>query len=145
MRKARLQWIILLAVFVAVLALPLHAQERETVTPEEALKYHGQSRTICGKIASTRYAAKSKDQPTFLHLGKPYPEHAFTIVIWGRDRGKFEKPPEELYWNMEVCVSGLIVEHNGKPQIVVKNPSQISIKDLSVNRSSFSPSDDGAR
>ena len=128
MRRAKLQWIIFLAVHLALLAPPLHAQNQQTVTPDEALRHHGQSITVCGKIAGTQYAAKLKGKPTLLHLGKSYPEHLFTIVIWESDRGKFEKPPEELFWNKEVCVSGLIVEHNGKPQIVVKNPSQISIR-----------------
>lgn len=119
---------IFLAVFFVCLVLPAHAQEKQTVPAEGALKYHGQSITVCGKVAGSLYAGKIKGQPTLLHLEKPYPEHLFTIVIWGADRGRFQKPPEDLYGNKDVCVNGLIVEHNGKPQIVVRNPSQMSIR-----------------
>ncbi len=49
-------------------------------------------------------------------------------MIFGSERDRFEKPPETFYDGKDVCVSGLIVEHKGKPQIVVKNPSQITIK-----------------
>jgi len=128
MRKAWFQWSIFLVVHLILLALPLHARDRQMVAPEEALRHHGQIVTVCGTVAGTQYAGKIKGQPTLLHLVKPYPEHVFTIVIWGTDRGKFEKVPEELYKNRDVCVEGLIVEHNGKPQIVVRDPSRMSVK-----------------
>ena len=108
--------------------LQLPAQNLQAVALEEALKYHLQIRTVCGKIAGTQYAGKIKGQPTLLHMGKPYPEHVFTIVIWGADRGKFDGAPEDFYGGKEVCVTGMIVEHNGKPQIVVKDPSQMTVK-----------------
>lgn len=128
MNRPKLQWIFFLAVLFASFVLPIHAQAQQTVRPEDALKYHGQSITVCGKVAGTQYARKIKGQPTLLHMGKPYPEHIFTIVIWGSDRAKFEESPEELYEGKKVCVRGLIVEHNGKPQIVVRNPSQMNVR-----------------
>lgn len=128
MRRGKLLWVILAVVHLTLLVLPLHAQDQQKIPPQEALKYHGQSKTVCGKVAGVQYALKIEGQPTLLHLERPYPGHVFTIVIWGSDRGKFEKPPEALYANQEVCVTGLIVEHKGKPQIVVRNPSQMSIR-----------------
>lgn len=128
MRKAWIQGIVFMVVHLASFTVCLHARDLQTVPPEEALKYHLQTKTVCGKIAGTQYAGKIKGQPALLHMGKPYPEHVFTIVIWGADRGKFNGAPEDLYRGKEVCVTGMIVEHNGKPQIVVKDPSQISLR-----------------
>jgi len=105
-----------------------YTQDLKPITAEEAAKYFGQSKTVCGKVASTKYAEKSKKQPTFLNLNRPHPNQVFTIVIWGSDRGKFEKPPEILYDGKDVCVTGLIVEHKGIPQIVARDPGQITIK-----------------
>jgi heme-degrading monooxygenase HmoA len=37
----------------------------------EAKDHVGEAKTICGEVASTRYAAQSKAQPTFLNLDEP--------------------------------------------------------------------------
>lgn len=102
----------------------VYSQEQQ-ITPETAAKFIGEQKTVCGTVASAHYAAKSKGQPTFLNLDKPYPGQIFTAVIWGSDRGKFEKPPEVLYSGKKICVTGTITSYQGKPQIIVKDPSQI--------------------
>jgi micrococcal nuclease len=101
---------------------------QETITPEDAAKFIGQQKTICGKVASTHFAAKSKGQPTFINLDKPYPNQVFTVLIWGSDRGKFEKPPESLYSEKEICVTGMIKSYQGRPEIIVRDSAQISLK-----------------
>lgn len=126
--KKRFCSVLALALFITLAPFLTYAQDQKTITPEEAAKLFGQSKTVCGKVVSPKYAEKSKGQPTFLNLNQPYPNHIFTIVIWGDDRGKFQKPPETLYDGKNVCVSGLIVEHKSIPQIVVKDPPQITIK-----------------
>jgi micrococcal nuclease len=78
--------------------------------------------------ASAHFAAKSKGQPTFINLDKPYPNQVFTVLIWGSDRGKFEKPPETLYSGKEICVTGMVQSYQGRPEIIVKDPSQIKLK-----------------
>ena len=105
----------------------LHAQENY-ITPEDAYKYIGETKTVCGTVASATYAVRSRGKPTFLNLNKPYPNHVFTIVIWGSNRGKFKNPPEVFFKGKEVCVTGLITTYRGKPQIEVSEPSQIKIK-----------------
>ena len=58
-------------------------------------------------------------------LEKPYPNQTFTVVIFQEDREKFGKP-EETYRDQELCVSGKIAEYQGKPQIVAREPKQIT-------------------
>ena len=113
--------------FVAVLvgSVPIAAYSQDTITTEEAAKFLGQQKTVCGKVVSSHYAARSKGKPTFINLDKPYLNEVFTVLIWGSARGKFEKPPQEMYAGKEVCVTGMIKRYHGHPLIIVDQPSQI--------------------
>jgi hypothetical protein len=51
----------------------------------------------------------------------------FTIPIWGIDRPKFGDP-EAKYGNKEACVTGLIKDYKGVPEVVAEQPSQIEIQ-----------------
>lgn len=126
--KRKLCLILALALFIAIIPLLARGQGKQTITPEEASNYLRQSMTVCGKVVGAEYLVRGKGQPTFLNLNQPYPNHIFTIVIFGSERDRFDKPPEIFYDGKDVCVSGLIVEHKGKPQMVVKDPSQITVK-----------------
>jgi hypothetical protein len=77
-------------------------------------------------VVSTRYAASTKGQPTFLNLDKSYPNQVFTVVIWGSNRSKFGMP-EDDYKSKRICVSGKITAYAGLPEIVVDDPKQIRI------------------
>ena len=91
--------------------------------PAAAAKDHiGETGTVCGKVAGTRYLEQSKI--TFLNFDKAYPDTPFTAIIRDEHRGKFGKP-EETYLNKDVCVTGKIEEYNKKPQIVLTDPSQV--------------------
>ncbi len=98
---------------------------QDTIFPEDAAKFIGQLKNVCGTVASAHYAPRGKGQPTFIYLDKPYPNQAFTVIIWGSDRGKFRKPPEEFYSGKTICVTGMIKSHRGRPEIEVKEPDQI--------------------
>lgn len=102
--------------------------QSDTIGASGAINHIGQKKTICGKVASTFFSFKSRGQPTFLNLDKPYPEHVFTAVIWGSDRGQFSEAPERALREKRICVTGLITSYRGKPQITVNSPSQIQLQ-----------------
>ena len=79
-------------------------------------------------VASAKYAERTNRKPTFLNLNKPYPNQIFTALIWGSDRDKFKTPPEIAFKGKRICVTGLIVTYKGIPEIIVEEPSQITIK-----------------
>jgi hypothetical protein len=108
--------------WLSLAAAPAWAQVR--ITPEAALTHVGESATVCGMVASARYAAKSKGSPTFLNLGKPYPQHVFTAIIWGRRRSHFSYKPEELQ-GRSVCITGTVTVHKGIAEMEVSSPAQI--------------------
>jgi hypothetical protein len=94
------------------------------ITAAEAGQHVGRTATVCGVVASGRYAKPTRGRPTFLNLDKPYPDQVFTILIWGENRAKFGTPEQSLL-HKRVCVSGSIREYGGKPEIVASEPSQI--------------------
>jgi hypothetical protein len=97
------------------------------ITPAEAKNHVGEESTVCGTVVGTRYADRSKGQPTFLNLDEPYPKQIFTIVIWGSDRPKFGEP-ERTYRDERVCVTGTITSHKGTPEIAASDPTQMEIQ-----------------
>ncbi len=102
-------------------------QPQSKLSAREAHQHIGQHATVCGVVASARYAPRTKGQPTFLNLEKPYPNQIFTILIWGEDRSKFGKP-EITFADKSVCVSGEIRDYRGEPEIVTSSPTQISLQ-----------------
>jgi len=94
-------------------------------------KYHiGERTTVCGPVVDATWASGSNGKPTFLNLGKPYPDpDRFTVVIWIQNRGNFPQAPEDYYLGKTICVTGLIIEYNGIPEIEVQYPSEIEIQD----------------
>ena len=113
---------------VVVLSTVSIALAQETVSPEGAAEFIGQHKAVCGTAAGAHFAARSKGQPTFLNLDKPYPNQIFTVLIWGSDRSKFEKPPEMPYSGKEICVTGMIQSYQGRPEIIAKDAWQIKIR-----------------
>lgn len=99
-----------------------------TIAPEEAGKHIGEQETVCGKVVGAFYAAHAKGQPTLLDLDRFARRRIFTVLIWGEDRNKFEKSPETLYRGKEICVTGMIKSYRGRPEIIVRDPSQIEAK-----------------
>ena len=70
-------------------ALPATAAE---LRPEDASKHIGETATVCGVVASAKFDADLRLQPTFLDFGKPYPDQPFTAAIYGDNRSKFGTP-----------------------------------------------------
>ena len=120
MRKTIL-WICL----VPFLCQPLIAQAR--ITPAEAKKHVGEEVTVCGNVASTRFAESTGGQPTFINLDKRYPNPLFAMVIWGRNRNRFGNPEKE-YLSKRICVTGKITDYKGTPEIEAKTPGQIWVE-----------------
>lgn len=91
-----------------------------------AINHVGDTASVQGSVISTHYASTSNGQPTFLNVGRDYPDHGrFTVVIWGEDRASFSIPPEEAYASKTICVTGTIQRYQGVPEIIVHSPSAI--------------------
>lgn len=98
------------------------AQGDARIAAAHAAEFVGTSGQVCGKIESARYAENTDGQPTFLHLGAPFPKHAFQVRIWGKNRPRFTTPPESLV-GFVICVSGKIVAASGRAEMEIESPS----------------------
>jgi hypothetical protein len=103
------------------------AAQADPLAPENAVKHQGETVTVCGQVAGAKYAAQVRGGTTFLDFGKPYPDAPFTALIFAGDRAKFGTP-EKTAQGKDFCVTGKIEMYQGKPQIVLKDPKQLSEK-----------------
>lgn len=117
----------LIAIFCATLIWSALAEAQKSISAAEGKDHIGDRITVCGQVASTHFADRSKGQPTFINLDKPYPNQIFTVLIWGSDRPKFGTP-EQIYDGKHVCVTGKISVYRGVPEIITNDPSQISVR-----------------
>ena len=84
----------------------------------------GKEVIVEGKIVD---GYKSKTYTVFLNFEKPYPNNCFTSVIFSSDQYKFVQSPESYYSGKTVRIKGKIQEYQGKPEIILKDPSQIEV------------------
>ena len=110
--------------WIALLTVAAFGQDNKKIPSSEASRHMGERATVCGYVASTRYLSSSRSKPTFLNLGKAYPDQDITVVIWQEDRGAFGQP-ETRYLHRNICVSGQITSYQSRPQIIAKELSQI--------------------
>ena len=78
------------------------------------------------------FNSDSMGNPTFLHIGNPYPDpDRFSVLIWSDHRGKFVDKfppnPETYLLNRVVRVRGFIDVGKGYPEIALSDPADISV------------------
>lgn len=100
-----------------------------SITAFEASAHVGKTAEVCGRVASTAYLQQERGQPVFLNFERPYPDQVFTAVIWGENRAAWNDPPEILYNQKNICVSGRIASHQGIPQVVVRHPRSVRMRE----------------
>ena len=116
---------IVLVLLLALCSASADTTEIPVINAAQAAAHAGKQAKVCGTVVDARHAIKTKGQPTYLNMDKPYPHPTFTAVIWGKDRSHFGMPPNILYRGRTICVTGKISIDHGTPEIVVESPAQI--------------------
>jgi len=106
----------------------LSTRAQVTIKLEDAAAHVGDSVKACGKVAGMRFMEGSKGQPTLINMGAAYPNQLLTIVIWEDLRKQFDKTPEELFKDKDICITGKIELYRDKPQIVIKSKDQLQLQ-----------------
>jgi hypothetical protein len=107
--------------------IPPTATEEPPLHWDQAKDFIGEVKTVCGPVKSAFFAESSEGQPTFLNVGKDYPDPGrFSVIIWGEDRANFPDPPEQAYLNQTICITGEIQEYDGIAEIFAEDSSQIT-------------------
>ncbi|MFL2713919.1 MAG: DNA-binding protein [Gammaproteobacteria bacterium] len=110
--------------------LDLSAQSEQAIKVNEAYKYVGETKIVCGKIVSTKYLKRASGGPIFLNFGRDYPNQQMTGLIWfGRFSEYFSYKPEKFLKRKNVCVKGYISEYEGKTQMEIRTEKQIKLKE----------------
>src|SRR5256885_9293004 len=110
------------------------AKEEAEYTALEAAKHIGETASVTDKVED---AYQAKGGNVFLNLGGKHPNEAFAVFIPASNASAFKDV--KIYEGKTVTVSGKIVEYQGKPEIVVKSPAQITSKVDDLSGATSSP------
>jgi len=79
------------------------------------------------RVLLTGYVADVavREKVAYLNLDKKYPNNTCSVTIFESDFDKFGD--FNKYKNKKIEVSGKVTEYKGKPQVIIKSPSQIKI------------------
>ena len=86
----------------------------------DAEQYIGERVIVTGEIVDTY----DSGEVIFLNFAHNYDE-TFSAVIFASDKNKFAVDPENYFLNRQVRIRGEIKEHQGAPEIVIEDPTQI--------------------
>ena len=113
---------VVLVVNCLLFCLTLFAQINK-LAPTEAANHVREKATVRGPVASAKFPAVSKCNPTFTNSDRQYPSHVFTAPITGDDRPNLGSP-EGVFLGNKFCVSGTISSYRVVAEVVVCNRSQ---------------------
>jgi DNA/RNA endonuclease YhcR with UshA esterase domain len=128
LKKNKLKFLIFLVLtaLVAGQLLPSVSQAQEQyITPGDAVNHVGEIQTVCGEVGKIKI---EKLQPILINLYQQENTRNFTLVIYPSDKKKFTNPPIYSYLGKKICVKGLIKTYLNEPEIILTDPSQITIE-----------------
>ncbi len=95
----------------------------ETISPSAATQHVGSVTTAEGVVSQV---STSNGGTTFINFGGRYPNHVFYAVIFKNVAVRF--PGVYGLEGKTVAISGPIELYKGKPQIILKSPSQLVVR-----------------
>jgi DNA/RNA endonuclease YhcR with UshA esterase domain len=110
-------------IFILFLLSGSTAFTQRKIKAEDVKSYIGQKDTVTvvGKV----FHIKINDHATFFDIGAVFPDNVFTVVIFPKNKetvGDVSK-----YDGKTIEMTGLVTEHNGRPEMEVSNPKQLKI------------------
>jgi len=111
-------------------ALSAFAQDdRCTSILETVAQQVGKMVDFCGTPAQVTVRGKDHEGPVFLNFGAKFPDHTFTVVIWGTVAGAEISELPERFSGKRLVIHGMVVEHNGKPEIKLATLKDIEVEE----------------
>ena len=96
------------------------------IPPTEAKKHVGEKVKVCGKVVDARFGETASKQTT-ISMGGGSSNLPLTVIINFEDRKNFSYKPEQFLKNKTVCISGKVVENNGRTELIVSRQEDIQI------------------
>jgi DNA/RNA endonuclease YhcR with UshA esterase domain len=98
----------------------------DAISWKKAKNHIGETVTIKGPVKGVFQSTQSSGSPTFINIGKDYPESGrVTVVIWEENISEFDP---YSYSGETVYVTGEVYMYDGNPQIEASSPEQIEVK-----------------
>ena len=91
---------------------------------KDAAKYIDKNVAVCAPVGNI----KSSEKITQIYLLDQDGNTGITAIIFGKNYSLFPAPPTTLYKNKNVCVKGKVELYNGKTQIIVNRPEDITVQ-----------------
>jgi DNA/RNA endonuclease YhcR with UshA esterase domain len=114
------RWTACALLLVALASSPWASADPLVVPISEASAHVGETVVVEGRVADV---FTSKKGNTFLNFGARYPNQTFSAVIFVSEASLF--PNVHALEGRKVRVSGRITLYEGKPQIILKEASQL--------------------
>ncbi len=118
-----------LLAFVIVLSLATARAETPTYSAADAAKHVGETATVTDKVEG---AYQAKGGNIFLNMGGTHPNAPFTAFIPTTSAEKF--PDFKKLEGATISVTGKITAHKDKAEIVVRDPEQLTVKDVAADK-----------
>ncbi|WP_417675748.1 nucleotide-binding protein [Pseudodonghicola sp.] len=99
------------------------AGSADPLPPAEASQHIGEAVLIEGVVSQVHYDKKSGN--TFINMGGRYPKHSFYAVIFREHANLF--PDVRSIEGQRVSIAGVVELYRGKPQIVLRQASQLVV------------------
>ena len=123
-----MRWILLISL--VPLSLYTLTYDFIEIPHTSAIQNVGKLRTVCGKVQSTYINSNTASQRIYLNMGREYPNHTFTGLIWySSNKDNFDGRPDKKYKKKDICISGVITTFNEKPQIQIDFENQIELRE----------------
>lgn len=86
----------------------------------------GKTKAISGPVRAITFREQTRGQPTWINIGANFPDESrLELVIWGRNRPKFENILSRIHAGNEICAIGKVSEYRGIVQIELSSASQL--------------------
>jgi hypothetical protein len=111
-----------LFIIAAITLLSAALVSAQNIVPaKNAAKYFGHKIKVCDKV----YGSSHTSDETLLYLGEEYPKQLLTLLIKTSDLAKFKGHADIDFKGKDICVTGVVINDKGKPEIVVTDPKQL--------------------
>ena len=106
----------------AIILLCFFKVSAQNIIPAKfATKHIGGRITVCDKV----FGSSTGPKATLMYLGGDYPKQVLTVVIKSAALSKFKINPAVDFKGKDICVTGVVINDKGKPEIIVNDPKQI--------------------
>jgi micrococcal nuclease len=113
---------------IAVIFATLVTKAQTKIDVNDAAKHMNETVTVCAKV----YGVKELDKVTLINLGAKYPASPLTIAVFEKDRPAFANLG--ALNGKDVCVTGKIIDYNGKPEIIITKAEELTITEEKKGR-----------